>query len=125
MGLFDWVLAAMVPGAGAALTAPTVAEAGAKKVDEWTGAKAARDAEMKFQAEQAELLKRDDERKEKQVKDLEAQRKKEKSDSLSLALREAMRRRQRTMAAAGSRPAPTGTLLGGAGAAAKKTLLGY
>lgn len=127
MGLFDVFLAAVAPGllvSGKAATA--VAEEGAKKIDEWTGAKAARDEEAAILKEQERRAQEKDDRDKKQLQDLEDEKAREKNRLQQVGLRDAQRKRAKALAQ--SRPSTLltkGTSLGGTDSAyGGKSLLG-
>lgn len=87
-----------------------VAEEGAKKIDEWSGAKAARDEETERARRMEEQGNQQIEDDKKRLNDIEDEKKREKDRLAQVALREAQRRRQRQIAQ--SRPAG-GSLIGG------------
>jgi hypothetical protein len=99
------------------------------KVDEWTGAKAAREEEEARQKRTEEAGNQQIADDKKRLQDLEDEKKREKDRLGQVALREAQRKRQRAMA----QSKPAGSLLGGGssmlgGTGAKpgaKTLLGF
>lgn len=94
----------------AAKATEKVVEEGVKKVDEWSGAKAARDEETERARRMEEQGNQQIEDDKKRLNDIEDEKKREKDRLAQVALREAQRRRQRQVAQ--SRPAG-GSLIGG------------
>lgn len=103
-------LPTIIFGGVAAKATEKVAEEGVKKIDEWSGAKAARDEETERARRMEEQGNQQIEDDKKRLNDIEDEKKREKDRLAQVALREAQRRRQRQVAQ--SRPAG-GSLIGG------------